>query len=109
MPKAIPKIITKKRKKSSGPEEPYLEFSFTQKERDGILKYCSLREDIKKRFRKLTVAGAEISVVFDRPEANEMLNSLLQASMEVLENIVLKKMFDNLHDRFGIKYKEVFL
>ena len=108
MPKAIPEIITKKRKRSSGPGGPYLDFSFTQKERDGILKYCSLREDIKKRFRKLTLAGAEITVVFQRSEADEMLNSLSQAAIEVSQDNDLKKMFDDLHNRFELKYKEVF-
>ena len=86
----------------------FFEFSFTQKERDGVLKYCSLREDIKKRFRKLTAVGSKINVVFEKPEANEMTNSLSRAAMEVSEDKDLKKMFDDLHDRFELKYNEVF-
>ena len=86
----------------------YMEFSFTQEERDNVLKYCSLREDIKKRFRKLTTVGSLITVLFDRSEAIEMLHTLSQATLEVSEDTDLKKKFKDLHDRFELKYNEVF-
>ena len=85
-----------------------MEFSFTQEERDNVLEYCTLREDIKKRFRKLAAVGSLITVVFDKSEANEMLNSLSQATMEVSEDTDLKKKFIDLYDRFESKYNEVF-
>ena len=72
----------------------FFNFSFTQKERDGVVKYCSLREDIKKHFRKLTAVGAEIIVAFEKPEANEMMNSLSGAALEVSEDNDLKKLQD---------------
>jgi hypothetical protein len=111
MPKAR-KIISRKGGggpiRVGGPPKMYLEFSFTQKERDSVLKYCSVREDIKKRFRKLAAAGSLITVVFDKSEANEMLNSLSQAVLEVSEEKELKKKFEDLHNRFELKYNEVF-
>ena len=97
MPKVTPKF-----------KKIYMEFSFTQEERDNVLKYCTLREDIKKRFRKLAAVGSLITVVFDKSEANEMLNSLLQATMEMPEDTDLKEKFKDLHDRFQFKYNEVF-
>ena len=66
------------------------------------------REDIKKHFRKLTAVGAEIIVAFEKPEANEMLNSLSGAALEVAEDKDLKEMFDDLHDRFELRYNEFF-
>jgi hypothetical protein len=85
-----------------------MEFSFTQEERDNVLKYCTLREDIKKRFRKLAAVGSLITVVFDKSEANEMLNSLSRATVDVSQDNDLKKKFEDLHDRFELKYNEVF-
>jgi hypothetical protein len=86
----------------------FLEFSFTQKERDNVLKYCSLKEDIKKRFRKIVAVGSDIIVVFDKTEANEMMNSLSRAATDVSDDKDLKKKFDDLHDRFKSKYNDVF-
>jgi uncharacterized protein YfcZ (UPF0381/DUF406 family) len=97
MPKVTPKF-----------KKIYMEFSFTQEERDNVLKYCTLREDIKKRFRKLAAVGSLITVVFDKSEANEMLASLSQATIEVSRDTDIKKKFEDLHDRFKLKYKEVF-
>lgn len=97
MPKSKPKF-----------KKLYMEFSFTQKERDNVLKYCMLREDIKKGFRKLAAVGSLITIIFDKSEANEMLNSLSQATMEVSGNTDLKEKFEDLHDRFELKYNEVF-
>ena len=57
--------------------------------------------------KKLTVVGANITVVFERPEAVKFLNLLSQASMEVSEDINLEKMFYDILDRFELKYKEV--
>ena len=106
------KAIKIKRKGSSGGGGPiriaHIAFLFTQKERDGILKYCSLSEDLKKQFRQLTEVGAKIIVIFYQPEADEMLNSLSQAAIEVSQDNDLKKMFDDIHDRFELKYNEVF-
>ena len=97
MPKSEPKF-----------KKPYMEFSFTHGERDNVLKYCTLREDIKKRFRKLAAVGSLITIAFDKSEANEMLNSLSQATMEVSGDTDLKEKFEDLHDRFELKYNEVF-
>ena len=93
---------------AGGPPKGYLEFSFTQKERDGVVKYCVLQEDIKKRFRKLTAVGVEIAVVFEKPEAEEMMASLSQAAIKISEDENLKKMFDDLHNRFKLKYNRIF-
>ena len=70
--------------------------------------YCSLREDIKKRFRKIVTVGSDITVVFDKSEANEMMNSLSRAATDVSDDKDLKKKFDDLHDRFEAKYNHVF-
>ena len=86
----------------------FLEFSFTQEERDNVLKYCSIGEDIKKRFRKIVAAGSDITVIFDKSEANEMMASLSRAALDVSEDMELKNKFNDLHDRFKSKYQEVF-
>ena len=91
-----------------GTTKIFLEFSFTQEERDNVLKYCTLREDIKKRFRKLATVGSLITVVFDKSEANEMLKSLSRATVDVSQDKDLKKKFEDLHDRFESEYNEVF-
>lgn len=91
-----------------GSTKIYMEFSFTQEERDNVIKYCTLREDIKKRFRKLAAVGSLITVLFDKSEANEMLNSLSRATVDLSQDKDLKKKFEDLHDRFELKYNEVF-
>jgi hypothetical protein len=85
-----------------------LEFSFKQDERDDVLRYCSLEGDIERRFRKIVAVGSDIIVVFDKPEANEMMNSISQAALAVSEDNDLKRKFDDLHDRFEAKYNDVF-
>ena len=86
----------------------FLEFSFTHVERDNILKYCLLEDDIARRFRKIVPVGSDIVVVFDKAEANEMMISLSHAINEVSGNTDLKKKFEDLHDRFREKYNSIF-
>lgn len=86
----------------------FLEFSFTQKERYGMVKHCSLREDIKNRFRKIIPVGSDITVVFDKSEANKMMNALSRFAMDLTENNDLKAEFEDLHGRFELKYNDVF-
>ena len=86
----------------------FLEFAFTQEERDNVLKYCSLSEDIIKHFRKMVTAGADIVIMFDKHEANEMMKSLLEATVSVSEKADLKNMFEDLHERFEETYNNVF-
>lgn len=88
--------------------EIFLEFSFTQEERDNVLKYCFLKEDLLRRFRKIVPAGSDIIVIFDKPEANEMMNSLSRATYDVSGNTDLKRKFEDLHDRFQERYNDVF-
>jgi hypothetical protein len=85
-----------------------LEFPFNQNERIIVLRYCSLEEDIEKRFRKIVVVGSDIIVVFDKPEAKQMMHSLSQAVLAVSESNELKDKLEDLHDRFEAKYNDVF-
>lgn len=86
----------------------FLEFSFKQDERIKVLRYCSLGGDIERRFQKIVVVGSDIPVVFDKSEAIHMMNSLSQAALAVSEDNELKKRFEDLHDRFEAKYRDVF-
>ena len=86
----------------------YLEFPFTQKERDIILRHCVLKKDVEIRFRKIAPVGQDIIVVFDKSEANEMMNSLLQAASSVSNDEELKEKFNDLHERFREKYNTIF-
>ena len=89
-------------------EKIYLEFSFTQEERDNVLKYCSLERNLARRFRQIVPAGSNIIVAFDKTEANEMMNSLSYAIEEVSGNTGLKRKFADLHERFKEKYNSIF-
>jgi hypothetical protein len=86
----------------------FLEFSFTQEERDNVLKYCSLKADLVRRFRKIVPAGSDIIVVFDKPEANEMMNSLSRTTYHASGDTALKGIFEDLHYRFSERYNDVF-
>ena len=85
----------------------FLEFPFKQDERIIVLRYCFLGGDIEKRFRKIVTVGSDILVVFDRPEAIQMMDSLSQAALAVSEDNELKNKFEDLHDRFEAKYNDV--
>ncbi len=91
-----------------GGTKDLLEFSFTQRERDSVLTYCSLREDIKKRFRKMVAVGSDIVVAFDRFEAREMTESLSEAAKDMSEDGGLNGELADLLSRFELKRNHVF-
>jgi len=92
----------------SGGNRPLLEFSFTQRERDGVVSSCALREDIRKRFRKMVSAGSDITLAFDGFEAREMVVSLSEAAADQSENEDLGSLLRGLHGRFESKCNDVF-
>ena len=91
---------------SGGGTRTFLEFPFTQKERDSVLRYCLLRGDIVKRFRKMVAVGSDIVVAFDGLEATEMMASLSSAATDVSEDADLVRLLGDLHDRFEAKCNE---
>lgn len=105
MSSLMPKFIRRIKRRSL---KIYMVFSFTQEERDNVLKYYTLTEDIKKRLGILATFSSPVTVVFNKSEANEMLKSLSQAAMDISKDKDLENKLEGLCDRFELKYNEVF-